>query len=93
MKVDRAYLVQVAQRLRAEKLTVNTELVLGNPPTEIPKTARARGCDLIAMTSHGHKLLADIVLGSTIDKVRHNTAIPLLIVRKGAAAEPNKSEL
>jgi manganese transport protein len=41
-------------------------------------------CDLIAMTSHGHKLIGDLFLGSTIDRVRHNTTIPLLVLRAGA---------
>lgn len=86
MRADRSYLETVAERLRATGLVVTTELALGNPPTEILKTAQARGCDLIAMTSHGHKLVGDFFLGSTIDKVRHNTAIPLLIVRSGAPA-------
>ena len=83
MNDDRAYLDSVAARLRASRLVVATELALGNPPTEILRTAQARGCDLIAMTSHGHKLLGDFFLGSTIDKVRHNTAIPILVVRAG----------
>jgi len=85
MKTDRAYLEATAERLRAMGIPVETELALGNPPTEILKTAEKRDCDLIAMTSHGHKLLADIVLGSTIDKVRHNTSIPILVVRAGTA--------
>ena len=84
MKTDRAYLEGVAARLRAGGLTAATELALGNPPTEILKTAAARACDLIAMTSHGHKLLGDFFLGSTIDKVRHNTSIPILVVRAGS---------
>lgn len=83
MKADRAYLAGVAARLLAGNLGVTTELALGNPPTEILRTAEARGCDLIAMTSHGHKLLGDFFLGSTIDKVRHNTSIPILVVRAG----------
>ena len=83
MKADRAYLDSVAARLRAGGLTVTTELALGNPPTEILKTAQTHACSLIAMTSHGHKLLGDIFLGSTIDKVRHNTVIPILVVRAG----------
>ncbi len=85
MKADRAYLDQVAARLRANGLQVSTELALGNPSTEILKTATARHCDLIAMTSHGHKLIGDIFLGSTIEKVRHNTTIPILVVRAGSA--------
>jgi manganese transport protein len=84
MKADRAYLDGIAGRLRANGLVVETELALGNPPTEIVKTADARQCDLIAMTSHGHKLIGDIFLGSTIDRVRHNTAVPILVVRVGS---------
>jgi nucleotide-binding universal stress UspA family protein len=87
MKEDRAYLDGVAARLRAAGLVVGAELVLGDPPTGILKTAASRGCDLIAMTSHGHKLVGDFFLGSTIDEVRHNTAIPLLVVRAGAGPE------
>jgi nucleotide-binding universal stress UspA family protein len=81
MKADQAYLENVAAKFRAGGLTVATQLALGNPPTEILKTAELQRCDLIAMTSHGHKLIADFFLGSTIDKVRHNTAIPILVVR------------
>jgi len=81
IRADRAYLESVAARLRDAGLTVTTELAMGNPPTEILKTAQARACSLIAMTSHGHKLLGDFFLGSTIDKVRHNTSIPILVVR------------
>lgn len=81
MKADRAYLNDTAEKLRAAGLRVSTELALGNPPQQILKTARAQGCDLIAMTSHGHKLIGDVFLGSTIEKVRHNTHIPILVVR------------
>lgn len=81
MKSDRAYLDSIATRLRAGGIEVETELALGNPPTEIVRAAESHACDLIALASHGHKLLGDVFLGSTIDKVRHNTTIPLLVVR------------
>ena len=84
MKAAQAYLDGVAARLRTAGLTVATVLALGNPPAGILKTADDRQCDLIAMTSHGHKLLGDIFLGSTIEKVRHNTTIPILVVRAGS---------
>ncbi len=80
MKADLEYLETTAARLTGTGLRVDTLLALGNPPNEITKAAEANGCDLIALASHGHKLIGDIVYGSTIDKVRHNTTIPLLVV-------------
>lgn len=86
MQADRAYLEQTAEGLRAAGLTVQTHLACGEPAAELLKLIASEGCDLVAMTTHGHKLIGDLVLGSTIDKVRHNTDVPLLIVRakKGA---------
>jgi manganese transport protein len=80
MKADGEYLKGRADELRAAGLKVDTLLALGNPPNEIVKVAAAAGCDLIALASHGHKLIGDILHGSTIDKVRHNTTVPLLVV-------------
>lgn len=68
-------------RLRREGLSVAILLALGNPPTEIRKVAEAKHCDLIAMGSHGHRLLGDLFHGSTITDVRHKTLIPMLVVR------------
>ena len=81
MKNDDAYLKSAADQLRAEGLEVSTHLALGDPPTEILKTAEAESCDLIAMTTHGHRLLGDIIYGSTIEVVRHKANIPIIIVR------------
>lgn len=80
MKADRDYLKTTTDRLRAIGLRVEALLGLGNPPDEIVKVAATSGCDLIALASHGHKLIGDIVHGSTIAKVRHNTELPLLVV-------------
>jgi len=81
MKTDRSYLESTAARLRDGGLDVTTHLALGDPPTEIIKTAERENCDLIAMTTHGHRLLGDLILGSTIHEVRHTTSIPVLLVR------------
>ncbi len=81
MKADREYLESKAAELRQSGLQVSTRLALGNPPTEILKTAQDENCDLIAMTTHGHKLIGDLIHGSTIEAVRHNTSIPILVVR------------
>jgi len=84
MKTDRAYLETVAVRLRAEGLTATTLLALGDPPKEIIKAADREACSLIAMASHGHRLLGDLIHGSTIREVRHSTSKPILVVRAGA---------
>ncbi|HEY4300907.1 MAG TPA: universal stress protein [Candidatus Didemnitutus sp.] len=86
MKEDTDYLERTAVGLRAAGLRVSTKLALGSPPAEIVRLASASGCDLIAMASHGHKLIGDLVFGNTIDKVRHETQVPLLVIR--AAMRP-----
>lgn len=86
MRADSDYLESTANRLRLGHLRVDTLLALGNPPTEIVKIAVSNQCDLIALASHGHKLIGDFFHGSTIDRVRHNTTIPLLVVNASKAA-------
>jgi manganese transport protein len=85
MKADRAYLERTAAEVRAQGIEVEAHLALGDPPTEILRTADSSHCDLIAMTSHGHRFLGDLLLGSTIHEVRHKTSIPILLVRAHAA--------
>jgi manganese transport protein len=81
MKADRAYLENIALRFRARNLTTSIQLALGDPAKEIVKIAQSEPCDLIAMASHGHRLIGDLIFGSTTHQVRHATAIPVLIVR------------
>lgn len=81
MKQDRQYLQATADKLRNMGLKVSVHLALGDPPNEILKTAESEKCDLIAMTTHGHRLIGDLIYGSTIHKVRHKATIPILLVR------------
>ena len=81
MKADRAYLDDTTTHLKAAGVKVSARLALGDPPSEILKIAEAEQCDLIAMTSHGHRLLGDVLYGSTIHHVRHKSRIPVLLVR------------
>jgi nucleotide-binding universal stress UspA family protein len=81
MREDRHYLEQTAEKLRGDGVVVAIKLALGDPPAEILKTAREEKCDLIAMTMHGHRLIGDLLFGSTIHEVRHKATIPVLLVR------------
>ncbi len=80
MKADRDYLAQMVTDLSAQGLGVKAELGLGEPATEILKIAEAQKCDLIAMTTHGHRFLNDLIYGSTITQVRHQAKVPVLLV-------------
>ena len=81
MREDRAYLEKRQREIADLGLPVESRLAMGDPSAEILRVGDEAKCDLIAMTSHGHRLIGDIFYGSTIEKVRHKTEIPLLIVR------------
>ena len=81
MKEDREFLDEVAQGLRNEGLQVIVRHARGEPAREVLRTAREENCDLIAMTTHGHKFISDLVHGTTITKVRHESPIPIFLVK------------
>ena len=81
MKQDRKYLSELSRELESEGYEVNTILLMGDPATEIIKLAKAEPIDLIAMTTHGHRLVGDLLLGSTADKVRHEVDVPVLLLK------------
>ena len=81
MVEDSKYLIKTAESMRSHGLGVSSFLARGEPSEEILATAEKEKCDLIAMTSHGHRFLADLVFGSTIEDVRHKTSIPILVVK------------
>jgi nucleotide-binding universal stress UspA family protein len=81
MKQDREYLEALSAELGAEGFEVKTVLAMGDPATEIIKLARAEAIDLIAMTTHGHRLMGDLLHGSTADKVRHEVDVPVLLLK------------
>jgi nucleotide-binding universal stress UspA family protein len=81
MRKDREYLDATVADLRSRGANVSAKLAMGSPPAEIVKAAEAEHCDLIAMCTHGHRLIGDLIFGSTIHEVRHSTGIPVLLVR------------
>jgi nucleotide-binding universal stress UspA family protein len=81
IKTDRAYLESVAESLEAEGFEVGHVLAMGEPSDEIIKFARKLHVDLIAMSTHGHRFISDLLYGSTADKVRHLVDVPVLLVK------------
>ena len=81
MKADRLYLHQVREDLAAQGFKVQAELAMGDPATELIRTAETNDVDLIAMSTHGHRFLADVLHGTTADRVRHLVKVPVLLLR------------
>jgi len=81
MKSDRAYLDGLQDDLATKGLTVQTKLAMGDPATELIRTADEQHVDLIAMSTHGHRFIADVLHGTTADRVRHLVKIPVLLLR------------
>jgi nucleotide-binding universal stress UspA family protein len=81
MKADRAYLEKRSRQLAGEGFSCEAMLALGEPSDEIVKLAREKDVDLIAMTTHGHRFISDILYGATADKVRHEVDVPVLLLK------------
>ncbi|MBI4125209.1 MAG: universal stress protein [Deltaproteobacteria bacterium] len=81
IREDRAYLKQMADRLGQKGIKVSSHLAMGDPADEIVKFAKEHQCDLIAMSTHGHRFLSDLIHGATATKVRHQVDIPVLLLR------------
>ncbi len=81
MREDRDYLEKRGRELTDEGFQCDAVLALGEPSDEIIKLAREKDVDLIAMTTHGHRLISDILYGATADKVRHGVDVPVLLLK------------
>jgi nucleotide-binding universal stress UspA family protein len=81
MKSDRTYLEQLQADLVGRGFIVDTRLAMGDPASELVRVSQEQGVDLIAMSTHGHRLLGDILHGATADRVRHLVKVPVLLLR------------
>lgn len=81
MREDREYLERVAAGFVAEGVPAEALLATGDPAAEITTAAEREHCDLIAMATHGHKLIGDVIHGSVANAVRHRSMVPVLLVR------------
>jgi nucleotide-binding universal stress UspA family protein len=78
---DRAYLERIRAELAADGIPTEARLAYGDPVTEIVRWVQEEGCDLIAMSTHGHRFLSDLFLGTTASRVQHRVEVPVLLLR------------
>lgn len=78
---DESYLEEIAAEIRISGIPVDIALPHGNPAKELVNYANSHEIDLLVMGSHGHRMLGDLLLGETVDPVRHKVRIPVLVVR------------
>ena len=78
---DTAYLERVRAEFQSAGIVAQAELAYGDPSKEIIKWVKQKGCDLVAMSTHGHRFLADVFLGTTASRVQHSVSAPVLLLR------------
>jgi nucleotide-binding universal stress UspA family protein len=91
IREDREYLGRICDELVGRGFETRARLQMGDPAGELVKVAGEESVDLIAMSTHGHRFLNDLLRGSTADRVRHNVEIPVLMVRAVKTAVPASS--
>jgi nucleotide-binding universal stress UspA family protein len=78
---DTAYLHKMQAEFQAEGIPTDAELAYGEPSEQIVNWIKNKGCDLVAMSTHGHRFLADLFLGTTANRVQHRISVPVLLLR------------
>jgi nucleotide-binding universal stress UspA family protein len=81
MKDDRAYLDRLCAELTSRGFAVTSLLAAGDPVTELVRVSREEAVDLIAMATHGHRFLSDLIHGTTVDRLRHLVDLPVLLLK------------
>jgi nucleotide-binding universal stress UspA family protein len=88
MRADREYLELTCESLTGDGIEADSLLAAGDPGKEIAEAANRENCDLIAMSTHGHKFLKDMLYGSVANEVRHLSRVPILLVRGERRSAP-----
>ncbi len=81
IREDTAYLRKLKAEFEAAGVPADVELAYGDPVREIVRWVEEKGCDLVAMSTHGHRFLADIFRGTTASRVQHSVSVPVLLLR------------
>jgi manganese transport protein len=89
---DARYLAELVESLSQRGFRARSILLHGpDPAGQLVGHLRTDPVDLLVVGSHGHGLVRDLLFGQTVDRVRHNLEIPMLIARPGRGANPGSS--
>lgn len=81
MREDRDYLQRLCTELEAGGFQAEWRLGMGDPAAELIRIAADAHVDLVAMATHGHRGLSDLLHGTTVSRVRHEVNVPVLLLR------------
>jgi nucleotide-binding universal stress UspA family protein len=81
IREDTRYLEEVRAEMEAAGVPAQAELAYGDPVKEIVRWVQEKGCDLVAMSTHGHRFFADLFFGVTANRVQHSVDVPVLLLR------------
>jgi len=68
------------EKLEKESFVTHTVIGGGEPENEIARICKSEKIDLLIVGSHGHKIMKDIIYGSTVNEVRHRVRVPVLAI-------------
>ena len=74
--------LEIVRESVGDDVLCRSEVRTGVPHVEIVQEARQNDIDLIILSTHGHKGLSHVFLGSTAEKVVRNAPCPVLTVRQ-----------
>jgi len=77
---DKSNLLKYQQRMEQMGYKANAQIGFGTPAAEMSKIILKDNIDLLVMGAHGHRGFKDLILGSTVDSLRHKIKIPVLVV-------------
>ena len=90
MQIDREYIEKIENALDGAGFDADAILASGDPADEIVEAAEREKCDLIAMATHGHRFIGDVIRGSVANEVRHKSLVPVLMVRGNPPPKEHK---
>jgi manganese transport protein len=92
-EADNRYLTDLVESLRERGYQARSVLLHGpDPAGELVSYLRGDPVDLLVVGSHGHGLVRDLLLGQTVDRVRHRLDVPMLIARPDRDPGPGGAE-